>query len=105
MRPCSTTAATRARVEHRTSSCPQAAAYEAAPRPSGAFDLDASCVRGRVALVFVDDASIAGDAARGDVNAQVWFQDLGARWHVAAETFSEYDEAMPRSTSSTSSRQ
>lgn len=64
------------------------------PRPSGAFDLDASCVCGRVALVFVDDASIAGDAARGDVNAQVWFQDLGARWHVAAETFSEYFRMM-----------
>ena len=64
------------------------------PRPSAAFDLDTSCACGRVALVFVDDATTTGDITRRDVDAQVWFQDLGARWHVAAETFSEYFRTM-----------
>ena len=74
------------------------------PRVTRAFDLDASCACGRVALVFVDlpecqdshasDTSILAAATRPRSEAQVWFQDLGARWHVAAGSFSEYFRTM-----------
>ena len=79
--------------------------------PLAAFDLDASCAYGRVAPVFVSkevakapDATSSSGRETSDAKprppvvrkteAQVWFQDLAARWHPIAGSFSEYFRVM-----------
>jgi hypothetical protein len=72
------------------------------PVPTAAFDLDASCTCGRVALVFVElettSPSSSPQQQQGQPGrqqgAQVWFQDLSTRWHVMAGSFSEYFRVM-----------
>eukprot|EP00232_Nephroselmis_pyriformis_P007037 CAMPEP_0182888110 /NCGR_PEP_ID=MMETSP0034_2-20130328/21239_1 /TAXON_ID=156128 /ORGANISM="Nephroselmis pyriformis, Strain CCMP717" /LENGTH=283 /DNA_ID=CAMNT_0025021519 /DNA_START=34 /DNA_END=881 /DNA_ORIENTATION=- len=54
------------------------------PVPAAAFDLDARCMGGRVALVYGSPA----DAPR------VWFQDLSGGWNFMAKGFSDYFRIM-----------
>mmetsp|Transcript_67510 Transcript_67510/g.197502 ORF Transcript_67510/g.197502 Transcript_67510/m.197502 type:complete len:293 (-) Transcript_67510:55-933(-) len=69
------------------------------PRPAGqqqaaAFDLDAECGDGRMALVYCS-ALQEGDP-KGAAEApppsrpQVWFQDPAGRWHYVAGSFADY---------------
>jgi tubulin polyglutamylase complex subunit 2 len=51
-----------------------------------AFDLDASCTSGRVALVYAEKSPSAAPA--------VWFQDLACTWHEAAAGFADYFRVM-----------
>ena len=74
------------------------------PFPSAAFDLDSSVRHGRVALVFVPsfEASSSGSNVGDELTptrsvlhkAQVWFQDISTRWHIMADSFSEYSRLM-----------
>ena len=74
------------------------------PFPSAAFDLDSSVRHGRVALVFVPsfEASSSGPNVGDELTsmrsvphkAQVWFQDTSTRWHIMADSFSEYYRLM-----------
>jgi len=57
-----------------------------------AFDLDAECAEGRVALVYITETR---GEAREDLEAQgqapqVWFQDPSCRWHFLAASFTDY---------------
>ena len=90
MRPRSTTAATRARVEHRRRPT-RRRERELAPtdRPARSTSTRPRC--GRVALVFVDDASIAGDAARGDQRAGV-VPGFRARWRRRRDLLGVLDD-------------
>jgi hypothetical protein len=45
-----------------------------------AFDLDASCTCGKVALFYVVS----------DSDPQVWFQDLGCHWHFLAASYADF---------------
>lgn len=54
-----------------------------------AFDLDAECTEGRVALVYWGDRSDCGPGAAA-LRPQVWFQDLACRWHFIAKSFADY---------------
>lgn len=49
-----------------------------------AFDLDAECCNGRVALLYREAPS----------KPQVWFQDLSCDWHFIANTFTDYFRLM-----------
>jgi len=61
-------------------------------RATEAFDLGASPrVYGRVALVFIHDPSTSSTTTH---TTEVWFQDLAARWHVVADSFSSYYRAL-----------
>mmetsp|Transcript_36909 Transcript_36909/g.104160 ORF Transcript_36909/g.104160 Transcript_36909/m.104160 type:complete len:265 (-) Transcript_36909:24-818(-) len=48
--------------------------------PVAAFDLDSTCLCGKVALMYF----------QGESRPQVWFQDLGCTWNYVAPTFTEY---------------
>lgn len=50
-----------------------------------AFDLDAECAAGRVALLYW-----AATGAGPGLPPQVWFQDLSCRWHFMASSFTDY---------------
>lgn len=66
-------------------------------RQAAAFDLDAECNHGRVALVYWEEddrpelmiASIIGAEASMQ-RPQVWFQDLSCQWHFIADSFADY---------------
>eukprot|EP00294_Goniomonas_avonlea_P016359 CAMPEP_0114550366 /NCGR_PEP_ID=MMETSP0114-20121206/6037_1 /TAXON_ID=31324 /ORGANISM="Goniomonas sp, Strain m" /LENGTH=340 /DNA_ID=CAMNT_0001735139 /DNA_START=40 /DNA_END=1062 /DNA_ORIENTATION=+ len=45
-----------------------------------AFDLDSTCMNGRVALLY----------KRGFNNPAVWFQDLSCKWNFVADSFTDY---------------
>jgi len=69
-----------------------------ASEPVAAFDLDAECAHGRVALVLCNSSSSgskASDRACGWTEArargpQVWFQDLSCQWYLLANSFTDY---------------
>merc|ERR1712224_64879 len=54
------------------------------PAGATAFDLDAECCNGRVALLYQTSIS----------RPQVWFQDLSCDWHFIANTFTDYFRLM-----------
>eukprot|EP00927_Polykrikos_kofoidii_P038660 TRINITY_DN33070_c0_g1_i1.p1 TRINITY_DN33070_c0_g1~~TRINITY_DN33070_c0_g1_i1.p1 ORF type:complete len:447 (+),score=67.87 TRINITY_DN33070_c0_g1_i1:239-1579(+) len=82
------------------------ASRSSASQVATAFDLDADCADGRVALLFapprsqhgggaVADSESVGSGALGTIGAgrrppEVWFQDLSCRWHFMARSFADY---------------
>eukprot|EP00164_Ancoracysta_twista_P003485 GFYU01004649.1.p1 GENE.GFYU01004649.1~~GFYU01004649.1.p1 ORF type:complete len:352 (-),score=47.71 GFYU01004649.1:117-1172(-) len=52
--------------------------------PVMAFDLDSTCLDGRLALFYNNGAQ----------NPQIWFQDLSCTWHFIANTFTDYFRLM-----------
>mmetsp|Transcript_133778 Transcript_133778/g.372964 ORF Transcript_133778/g.372964 Transcript_133778/m.372964 type:complete len:291 (+) Transcript_133778:108-980(+) len=54
-----------------------------------AFDLDAECADGKVALVYRDVEAREGPKGPA-AQPQVWFQDLSCQWHFLAGSFTDY---------------
>jgi len=66
-------------------------------RQASAFDLDAECAHGRMALLYWEEegapelsCSIAAGDGTPYQRPQVWFQDLSFRWHFIANSFTDY---------------
>ena len=59
-----------------------------------AFDLDAECGEGRVALCYRnltgEVASEDGTVPRWLHQPEVWYQDMSSRWHFVAKSFTDY---------------
>lgn len=63
-------------------------------RKAAAFDLDAECIEGRVALLYrpgrQPEVNAAGTLEPWERRPEVWFQDLSCRWNFLASSFNDY---------------
>lgn len=57
---------------------------------AAAFDLDAECSCGRVALLYFKSSLEEVGSYPSSMDPQVWFKDLAGSWHFLAETFTDY---------------
>ena len=74
------------------------AAMEKKPSRCKAFDIDNTCLDGRVCFLYVNGFALSvyltPNICTGCTSPQIWFQDLSCSWHFIANTFTDYFRLM-----------